>query len=534
MFNKFFLISILFSTLSLSCSLKILGIMPQYGKSHVRFTGSTLDILAKAGHNVTFLLAKMDPLMKTTETKYVQNIVSPDNVPELEKIVNKIENKKTSFWTEEMGSVTSFFGFIEEFQKMFELHCERLVFNDTLTEEMRNEKYDLAIIEVFDYCAFGLVKAYNIPAHVSVLASALPSGLYKHFGLTFPISQTPDMFTKYSDTEFGFFTRLGNLVGYYLGSLFSDNLYERENKVFDKKFGKGFVDIAQEVRDSSFLVVNSNPFVDYAHPTLSKIIEIGGFVIPEAKKLNKEWDEILSRKKHTILISFGSVAQSSSMPIKMKKAYLEAFKRLPDIMFIWKYENMNDENVKESDNVHISKWVPQTELLNDKRLSGFLTHGGQNSLQEAAFYGVPLLCVGLFADQHRNAKVAEKIGFGKVLVKEDTYDANNLVSAFKELIDEKSEYKKNAVRVSEMIKNRPGNITKTFIEHVEFAAKFKKLPHLNMEGHKLNIFQYALVDIILFILLILFTILGIVGFLSFKIIKTIYRKIIHKEKEKDE
>lgn len=45
------------------------------------------------------------------------------------------------------------------------------------------------------------------------------------------------------------------------------------------------------------------------------------------------------------------------------------------------------------------------------RLKLFITHGGYNSLMEAARYGIPLISLGFFADQYRNGRVAERNGW---------------------------------------------------------------------------------------------------------------------------
>ena len=42
----------------------------------------------------------------------------------------------------------------------------------------------------------------------------------------------------------------------------------------------------------------------------------------------------------------------------------------------------------------------------------FITHGGYNSLMEAARGGIPLIAMGFFADQYRNAQVAQRNGWG--------------------------------------------------------------------------------------------------------------------------
>ena len=107
-------------------------------------------------------------------------------------------------------------------------------------------------------------------------------------------------------------------------------------------------------------------------------MHIGGIGIAEPKPLDKVYlvnliinlfiyqtfENIVQKAKDgVILISFGSVAQSHQMPIDVKRAFLKAFSTFPSIDFIWKYEQMDDEIVRGYDNVHVSQWIPQIDLL---------------------------------------------------------------------------------------------------------------------------------------------------------------------------
>ena len=79
--------------------------------------------------------------------------------------------------------------------------------------------------------------------------------------------------------------------------------------------------------------------------------------------------------------------------VSFRESILKTFALMPDITFIWKYE---DEGVTFADhlpNVHLSTWVPQNALLADKRLSLFITHGGLGSSTELAHLGKPALIV---------------------------------------------------------------------------------------------------------------------------------------------
>jgi UDP:flavonoid glycosyltransferase YjiC (YdhE family) len=76
------------------------------------------------------------------------------------------------------------------------------------------------------------------------------------------------------------------------------------------------------------------------------------------------------------------------------------------------------------------------------RLKLFITHGGYNSLMEAARAGVPLICMGYFADQKRNAKVVERNGWGL------PFEKRNLLQGYKEFSEVIGEVLNNSTWVN--------------------------------------------------------------------------------------
>lgn len=61
-------------------------------------------------------------------------------------------------------------------------------------------------------------------------------------------------------------------------------------------------------------------------------------------------------------------------------------------------------------NVHVVDWVPQTLLLQCTQL--FITHCGYNGIREAVRFGVPMVTLPQFADQHHNAERVAELGLG--------------------------------------------------------------------------------------------------------------------------
>lgn len=60
------------------------------------------------------------------------------------------------------------------------------------------------------------------------------------------------------------------------------------------------------------------------------------------------------------------------------------------------------------DNFMVYPFVPQLEVLQHANL--FITHGGMNSINEAMYYGVPMVVIPLDADQYINANRTVELG----------------------------------------------------------------------------------------------------------------------------
>jgi len=54
-------------------------------------------------------------------------------------------------------------------------------------------------------------------------------------------------------------------------------------------------------------------------------------------------------------------------------------------------------------NFYVASFVPQIWVLS--QVDAFVTHCGNNGVHEAMFFGVPMLCIPCFGDQHGNAKI---------------------------------------------------------------------------------------------------------------------------------
>ncbi|KHJ98601.1 UDP-glucoronosyl and UDP-glucosyl transferase [Oesophagostomum dentatum] len=453
---------------------------------------------------------------------------------------------------------------------MLEYQCETLINDDALLQRLRDEKFDLAISEACFYCPFGLFEVLKIPATIPVVSNAIHEILSYAIGEPFFPSYVPGRLSpslqKVTDFDIcyfslpalfssngekmGFVERVQNLFALAVIHYMHGYASLRENSVFVKKFGHPFKDYyvstmsnilqncswdacvaklettscSELVPQSSFIFTNGNPYLDFPRPALHKTVMIGGFAVTHSEKktnLSKEWDSILNARKHTVLVSFGSFTKSTAMPEEFKQGLLDTFAAMPDVTFIWKYEDTKSDIAKSLPNVHLVEWVPQVQLLKDSRLSLFLTHGGLASTNELAYMGKPAIVIPLLGDQMRNAQMIARHKGALVLDKSDLANPRKLKKTFEEILYNPN-YAKNAERLSQMLRNQPISPTELLVKHVEFAARlsklyeryqlrifrFGRLPNLDPYGRHLSFIQYYLLDIITVVALAVFLILA--------------------------
>ncbi|ULT94618.1 hypothetical protein L3Y34_003815 [Caenorhabditis briggsae] len=386
-------------------------------------------------------------------------------------------------------------------------------------DQLKNEKFDLAITEVVDGCAYAIFEYLKVPAHITVLSCARFDHVSDVIGQPIAPSYVPSTQSFFND-RMNIKERFLNAVQFYYGRYTFANILDHEFEM-----AKEILGIERSWREtmpeSSFIFSNHIPVLDFPAPTFDKIIPVGGFTVKtneKVLKLDEEWDEILNIRKKNVLVSFGSASKSKDMPEEYKQSLLQVFKSMPEITFIWKYEDSSDNIAKDLDNVYTSSWLPQNELLADPRITVFVTHGGLASVMELALMGKPAVMVPIFADQGRNAQMLKRHGGAAVLQKTDLINSDLVRDTLHDVLTN-PRYAKNARRVAEMLKNLPTNAKEVLVKHVEFAARFGKLPSMDNYGRHQNIFVYYFLDIITLLILVLVLVICI----FVKLVKTILK-----------
>uniref|UniRef100_A0A0K0ENU4 glucuronosyltransferase n=1 Tax=Strongyloides stercoralis TaxID=6248 RepID=A0A0K0ENU4_STRER len=492
-----------FFIIPLSQSYKILICNPKIGYSHVNFFGQMADILHEAGHDVTVLSVEMDLSVKHPGAYKAKIINYPSN-PIASEIFSKQSHINT-IWESEDNTISQLNAINSWPDAMYEQG--KMIFNDkNFTLKMIDEKFDFAITEALGHYFVGLFKVWGIKKYALGSAVSLLNSLYDEFGLQFPASFIPTVM-NYFGNDITFNDRFLNLISHWMTLLYTVWKWNKStlHKEFNEKYGKNFFDIRKSISDTSFFFINSNPFLDYPGPKVPKMIEIAGIGIPKPKPLNNYWDRILSKNKYNILISFGTISKCQNMPDKKKNAIINTIRRMKNVTFIWKYEAPNDGLNNGIDNLILTKWFPQNDLLNDKRISLFITHGGANSITELAFRGVKALAIPIFIDQFKNTKLVEKHKIGKLMSKNDLEIDGLLEKNINDIMSNK-EYSDNVLLLSERLNNLPIPPKELLIKNIEFACKYGPFPMLDLPSIDMGFIEYHNIDVII-------TIFGIIIFI---------------------
>lgn len=275
-----------------------------------------------------------------------------------------------------------------------------------------NEKFDLIICEIFvNEAMLGLGHHFNAPV-IGFGTFGATLWTMEMVGTPAPLSYVPHPFIGYSE-RMTFSQRVENtLVTWYDHFAYNQYLIEQE-KIYQNVFaGENKPSLDQLRKNVSLVLLNQHFTTSFPRPYVPNMIEVGGLHInrSKAKPLPTTITHFIENATNGVIyFSMGSNVQSKDLPAEKRDGLLKAFGKLKQRV-LWKWEDVNLPG--KPDNVMVSSWFPQDDVLAHPNLKLFVTHGGLLSITEAVFNGVPIVGIPLFGDQFLNMAHAENMGFG--------------------------------------------------------------------------------------------------------------------------
>uniref|UniRef100_A0A2A4J6T0 UDP-glucuronosyltransferase n=1 Tax=Heliothis virescens TaxID=7102 RepID=A0A2A4J6T0_HELVI len=495
-----FLLSSIF--LSHVCAYKILVVFPYPGTSHSILGEGYVRHLLRAGHEVTYLTAipykKPHPNLKQVVVASVVDKFELFQQLNFDKFISKeIDMTDVRKFYEVMITIANRSLTHENIQKF-------------LMES--NERYDLVVAEWLYHVLYsGFAAIFNCPyiwsssmePHPVILSLIDEPGNPAYF---------PDHMSPVA-APMTFSERVNEL--WYLFYIYRVlwSVKGAEEKVYKEVFGPAAAKrgiTLPELEDLKYngSLVLGNSHISSGEPQRLPInhINIAGYHIQDVvPTLPENLQKIMDDADHGVIyFSMGSMMKSRTMPMKLKRDFLDVFGQLEQTV-IWKLEEELTDLPK---NVHIVQWAPQQSILGHPNCKLFVTHGGLLSTTETIHFGVPIIGIPLFADQFLNVVRSVRKGFAlQVNLGLDT------PAKLKVAIDEILSNPKYVQKVKELSfiyhhrETKPGHTLVHWIEHV---IETNGALHLRSPALHMPFYQKMYLDLLALVLLVIIVLVKVV------------------------
>ncbi|XP_044729028.1 UDP-glycosyltransferase UGT5-like [Chrysoperla carnea] len=476
----------------------ILALFPMVTKSHSMIGYDLCETLAKRGHNVTHVSA----FPRGTKLQNYHEVDLIDFVNPFQATQNGSNGILTTFNKNVVTHTNEVFDFLTEVTDtvLKDRHLQKILHS--------KQKFDVIIMGAFAQEALlGIGHHFNAPIIITS-----PPGMCTYVddlvGNPAPFSYVPNIMLNYSD-RMTFFQRLVNsLFGFYINIYKQVVHYPAQNKILHKYFPSA-PDLHELTKNVAIIFSNSHETTLYPRPFVPNVVQVAGLHVVQPKPLPTELQMLMENAPYGIIyFSLGSNIRSQEMPVEIKKSFIGAFSKLKQKV-LWKWDESTIEGL--SDNVHLGKWYPQTDILAHPNVRLFITHGGRLSTIEALVRGVPLIGIPMFADQFINMNIANKHGYCLMLDYQNITE-ETISNAINEVLSTKK-YFENVKRHSNIINDQLVHPLDKAVYWVEYVIRHKGAPHLRSAGADIPLYQYLLLDVIGFILLILLLIFSIIYFI---------------------
>ncbi|MGT2751050.1 nucleotide disphospho-sugar-binding domain-containing protein [Streptococcus orisasini] len=299
------------------------------------------------------------------------------------------------------------------------------------------KQYDCLIYEMLFFPGKALADQLGLPAYRLFSTFSLNEKILKEFGRT---------------------------GGYYLTIIFRfPCLHHFLSKKLQKTFQLAYDDLAQEISLNVPKLNFTYTIRDFQIDNQAFDDKGYKYVGPSINRPDELPFDFTSFKNPIIYISLGTLLNRS---VSFFKKCVQAFENEPYSVIISLGNKVKKEQLgKIPANIHLYSFVPQLQVL--KRASLFLTHGGMNSVNEAIYYGCPMLVIPVGNDQPRVAQQVDDLHLGKYL-KRRHLSSQQIKQAAKIILRESS-YKKTSLHFQKLAQTAGGNalIAKTIIQDLQ-------------------------------------------------------------------
>uniref|UniRef100_A0A3P9P6K9 UDP-glucuronosyltransferase n=1 Tax=Poecilia reticulata TaxID=8081 RepID=A0A3P9P6K9_POERE len=205
----------------------------------------------------------------------------------------------------------------------------------------------------------------------------------------------------------------------------------------------------------------------------------------------------------------------NALPEDVVNEIASVFAEMPQKV-IWKHRGKRPSTL--GNNTLMMEWMPQKDLLGHPQIKAFIAHGGTNGVQEAIYFGVPILGIPLFFDQYDNLLRLQKRGAAKIIQLHEV-NGHSFEKGIREVLH-KDSYRQNIQRLSRLHRDQPIPPMNQATFWIEYVIRHKGAPHLRTQAHRMPWYSYHCLDVLLFLMtsvaVVLFSVFAVFRFLFCK------------------
>ncbi|VVD01235.1 unnamed protein product [Leptidea sinapis] len=475
---KLLIIILYYSIITLTSASRILAVFPTPCISHQVTFRPLIHELVRRGHQVTFITP--DPAFDKGK--------APSNLTEID-----VHDISYDIWRNNIVKTTEFGRkdlIIEQIENIL-YQLVRLTAEQVKKKEVQNiinnkdTKYDLLLLEACAITALVYSHVFKIPV-IQVSSFGMMIGNDEIVGSpTHPLLYPTIIHQRLYNLSI--WEKLDELYKHIKMMRINANAEIVGHKTFQNIIGSDLPSFNVLKNNVDMLFLNIHPIWIDNQPLPPNVISIWGIYKKTPKELPQELKSYLdSSKQGVIYISLGSNALSSDLPPEIIQMFIRVFSQLP-YNVLWKWEK--DELPGRPQNVKISKWFPQSDLLR-----------GLQSTEEAINAGVPLIGIPMLGDQWYNVEKYARHGIG-IKLDMDRLNEEQFKAAIDKVLIDKS-YKENIIRLRTLFHDQPENALDRAIWWTEYVLRHNGAKHLRSPAANMSWMQYYEIQLILIVLIL--------------------------------
>lgn len=345
-------------------------------------------------------------------------------------------------------------------------------------------------------CLLGVLHRFNIKKMISVTGFNVPPFATQLVGGHKNSAYVPHYTLAYGH-EMNFAQRTLNFLVHLFDSSYRKFIFLPRIEAISSKYNFN-IKLSDLEKRTDLMFVNSDPAAnDFVESLPPNVIYVGGLQISKPKPLPDELKTFVEAgKKGSILFAMGTNFKTAMMNNK-KHMFFEAFRRLPDYNFLWKFDEMN--NLEKPENVLVNSWLPQADILAHSNVIAFISHCGLLSTHEAIWYGVPLIGLPIFTDQKRNCEISRRSGIAEVMELNEL-SADEIVKAIKKVLTD-PKYRENIKIKSNVFRKQKETPMERALWWTEFLIE-NSADHLKSPSQHMNFIKSNSYDVMFMLIIV--------------------------------